>query len=489
MLRAPLAPLARSARSLALVLRAPARSARSLRSLARPCATRAPRSARSLRSLARPCATRGVRPLPATRSLRSGGVQGARGSPVASRRPRPAASLCPVGACSCAPPRCGSPLGGRCPYGACGVRLRLSPIPVGTLGRAGTGACSPLPRPPPCRGLLAPSPPRFLPLVCASILPAMPPPTPPYPLAHPEGVKPSRKGNPSGRARSPKGVPIGRTPSRIAPTLKGIAVCGRFPVNLQAATTFFIGYRLPIRIGVTRCLLPLSPLASANKFVAALRRYGVARGPGSPRKGATARSCARGPASPLECFSFVCCLSIPLQKRFLVHRGSFGMACYSGSSPPLPLSGSCIGLTDAPLTPFGESGCRGRVCRPCRGTRPPRRRQARPLLFFLGSRFESRPTRKAVSPRCSCPRFARLSVCSNARQLKTFFIGYRFVLHCSLDLNYTCGSLRVGAVCPPRAPPECFSWFCFGFANGPRHPRFCHVSPVGSRRGPLGPDA
>ena len=166
----------------------PARSARSLRSLARPCATRAPRSARSLRSLARPCATLGVRPLPAPHSLRSGGVQGARGSPVASRRPRPAASLCPVGACSCAPPRCGSPLGGRCPYGACGVRLGLSPFPVGTLGRAGAGACSPLPRPPPCWGLLAPFPPRFLPLVCASVLPAMPPPTPPYPLAHPEGV-------------------------------------------------------------------------------------------------------------------------------------------------------------------------------------------------------------------------------------------------------------------------------------------------------------
>ena len=167
---------------------------------------------------------------------------------------------------------------------------------------------------------------------------------------------------------------------------------------------------------MTRYLLALSPLASANKFVAALRRYGVARGPGSPRIGATARSCARGPASPLESFSFVCCLSIPLQIRFLVHRGSFGLACYSGSSPPLPLSGSCIGLTDAPLTPFGESGCRGRACRPYGGTSPPRRRQSRPLSFFFGSRFELRPFRKAVSPRCGGPRFARLSVCSNARQ-------------------------------------------------------------------------
>ena len=182
---------ARSARSLRSLARPCAtrspRSARSLRSLARPCATRSPRSARSLRSLARPCATRLNRPRPAPHSLCSGGVAGARGSPVASRRPRPAASLCPVGACSRAPPRCGSPLGGRCPYGACGVRLRLSPFPVGTLGRAGAGACSPLPRPPPCRGLLAPSPPRFLPLVCASVLPAMPPPTPPLPPRTPRG--------------------------------------------------------------------------------------------------------------------------------------------------------------------------------------------------------------------------------------------------------------------------------------------------------------
>lgn len=70
-----------------------------------------------------------------------------------------------------------------------------------------------------------------------------------------------------------------------------------------------------------------------------------------------------------------------------------------------------------------------------------------------------------------------------------FFIGWRVVLHCSLDQDYTSGNLREGAVCPPRAPPECFSWFCFGFANGPRHPRFCHSSPIGPRRGPLGPDA
>ena len=263
----------------------------------------------------------------------------------------------------------------------------------------------------------------------------------------------------------------------------------RLGAGFQPSPTLFIGYRLPLRIGVTRCLLPLSPLFSAVKFAAALRRYGVARGPGSPRIGATARSCERGPATPLECFSFVCCLSIPLQNRFKVSSSLFGCRGCSRPSSALPLSGSCARLSGAPLTPFGESGCRGRACRPYGGTSPPRRRQSRPLFFFLGSRFESRPARKAVSPRCSCPRFARLSVCSNARQLKTFFIGYRFVLHCSVDQDYTIGSLRAGALCPPRAPPECFSWFCFGFANCPRLPRFGHSSPVGSRRGALRPDA
>ena len=162
----PLAPLARSARSLALVLRAP-----------RGGATLSTRSARSLRSLARPCATRGVRPLSAPHSLCSGGGSGPRGSPRALRGPRPAASLCPYGACSRAPPRCGSPLGGRCPCGACGVRLGLSPFPAGSLGRAGAGACSPLPRPPPLLGATRPLSPSLSSLG-VRIRPAHQPPTP-----------------------------------------------------------------------------------------------------------------------------------------------------------------------------------------------------------------------------------------------------------------------------------------------------------------------
>ena len=74
----------------------------------------------------------------------------------------------------------------------------------------------------------------------------------PCPLALPKGAKPTRKGNPSGRARSPKGGPSGRTPERIAPALKGIAVCGRFAVNRQAASTFFVGYRLPPALAICR---------------------------------------------------------------------------------------------------------------------------------------------------------------------------------------------------------------------------------------------
>ena len=251
----------------------------------------------------------------------------------------------------------------------------------------------------------------------------MPPPTPPAPSRAPRGLNPRARAIRRGAPVPLRGGPVGRTPSRIAPTLKGIVVGGRFPAGLQAATTSFVGYRLPVRIGVTRCLLPLSPLASANKFVAALRRYGVARGPGSPRIGATARSCVRGPASPPECFSFVCCLSIPLQKRFWVSSSFFGCRSYSGSSPPLPLSGSCKRSCRCAITPYGESGFRGRACSPCRGTSPLRRLQPRPLIFFLGSRFELRPARKAVSPRCSGPRFARLAARSNARHLQTFFIG------------------------------------------------------------------
>ena len=67
-----------------------------------------------------------------------------------------------------------------------------------------------------------------------------------------------------------------------------------------------------------------------------------------------------------------------------------------------------------------------------------------------------RPRPRGVSPRCSCPGFAPAGVRPIARRIPTLFIGYRTEKSRS---NYSCGSSRVGAVCPPPPPPECFSWF------------------------------
>ena len=242
----------------------PARSARSLRSLARPCAMRSPRSARSLRSLARPCATRLNRPRPAPHSLCSGGGAGPRGSPVATRRPRPAASLCPVGACSCAPPRCGSPLGGRCPCGACGSRLGLPPFPAGTLGRAWAGACGPLPRPPPLLGAPRPLSPS-LSAVGVRIRPALQPPPPPPTPSH-----------------TPRGFSIGwalfcrlpLTPPHRSDTMSlaafsactGQQVCGRAPSLRSCA-----GPRLPAPAG---CVFPFG-----RAYVLGVTPCGMMRAP------------------------------------------------------------------------------------------------------------------------------------------------------------------------------------------------------------------
>ena len=40
--------------------------------------------------------------------------------------------------------------------------------------------------------------------------------------------------------------------------------------------------------------------------------------------------------------------------------------------------------------------------------------------------------------------------------------GYRHLNRQQIEM--TGGGLRVGAVCPPRTPPECFSWFYFACA-------------------------
>ena len=127
-------------------------------------------------------------------SLRSGGCASARGSPVASRRPCPAASLCPFGACFGAPPRLGRPFGARCPSRP-SSRLGRLRCPLGTLGRCGGVGCRPLPRPPSCWGRVAPPLPPLLRFVGREATaqkkpvsqPATPPPTPPAPSLTPRG--------------------------------------------------------------------------------------------------------------------------------------------------------------------------------------------------------------------------------------------------------------------------------------------------------------
>ena len=72
-----------------------------------------------------------------------------------------------------------------------------------------------------------------------------------------------------------------------------------------------------------------------------------------------------------------------------------------------------------------------------------------------------RARRQGVSPGCGCPGFAPLSAFSNVRRITTLFVGYRH-----LNRQQKINDLRrfaSGALCPPRAPPECFSWFYFGF--------------------------
>ena len=338
---ATLAPLARYARSLALVLRsslAPlARCARSLALVLRSPLAPLARCARSLALVLR--AEFAPSPLP-TRFARGAGW--GRGAPPSLRAaPAPPRRFAPLGLAPAPRPIAARPLAAAVPAGRAGFASGSPRSPRAPSAVRGQGLAAPSPVLPPAGGYSPPIPLAFCRWCALPVQPSSPPPTPPNPLARPEGEKPTRKGNPSGRARSPKGAPIGRTPKRIAPTLKGIAVGGRLAASLQPSPTLFVGYRIPIRIGMTRCLLPLSPLASANKFVAALRRYGVAGGPASPRIGATARRRERGPGSPLDSFSFVCCLSIPLQNRCGVSSSLFGCRGCSGSSPPLPFSGSC----------------------------------------------------------------------------------------------------------------------------------------------------
>ena len=190
------------------------RSARSLRSLARPCATRSSRrcyalhSLRSLATLARSplCYARSSAPLRSPLAL-LGGRFGAAGLPRRFAPPPPRRVALPLRGLLVRP-----------------APLRLAPWrPLSLRGVRGSPKALPVPRglPRPCggRGLQPPHP--SSPLLGAArplspslsslgvrVRPARHAPThSPYPLAHPEGVKPSRKGYPSGRARSPQRGP------------------------------------------------------------------------------------------------------------------------------------------------------------------------------------------------------------------------------------------------------------------------------------------
>lgn len=131
-------------------------------------------------------------------------------------------------------------------------------------------------------------------------------------------------------------------------------------------------------------------------------------------------------------------------------RFVLGTLAYRRGARPqrLPLSGSCTPLPWCAIThaPVGALATLGREV----GT------------LFVGYRTVQRARSQGVSPGCGCPGFAPLSAFSNVRRITTLFVGYRH-----LNRQQKINDLRrfaSGAVCPPRAPPECFSWFYFACA-------------------------
>ena len=141
----------------------------------------------------------------------------------------------------------------------------------------------------------------------------------------------------------------------------------------------------------------------------------------------------------------------PCRHRPSVYHRQGGCAGCSGSSfSPAPIVGGFV---------LARCPCRAPVAQGCA---PPGGSRLKPLFgtavgtFFVGYRVVQRPRPRGVSPRCSCPGFAPVGVRPIARRVPSLFIGYRTENSRS---NYTSGGLRVGAVCPPPAPPECFSWF------------------------------
>lgn len=118
---------------------------------------------------------------------------------------------------------------------------------------------------------------------------------------------------------------------------------------------------------------------------------------------------------------------------------------YSRGARPqrLPLSGSCTRLRGCAITHAAQAALAtlGRAV----GS------------FFIGYRTDLRARSQAVSPRCSCPRFARLPACSIVRRIPTLFVGYRH----KIIINHA--AVCDGGCLPPSRSPRVFFivLFCF----------------------------
>lgn len=106
---------------------------------------------------------------------------------------------------------------------------------------------------------------------------------------------------------------------------------------------------------------PLSGKPTSRLLIIYRLPHGVARGPASPRVGATAWCCERGPGSPLECFSFDCrrCLAVPIGCYAPVWLALAKVSLrYAGASPLPFVSSPCL-----PLATLRQAGLNARSLR------------------------------------------------------------------------------------------------------------------------------
>lgn len=172
--------------------------------------------------------------------------------------------------------------------------------------------------------------------------------------------------------------------------------------------------------------------------------------------------CPSKPPTGVSCIviRLSCCIRLSGLFRFVLGT----LANRRGARPQrLPFSGSCAPLPGRAIThaPVGALATLGREV----GT------------FFVGYRSVLRARRQGVSRWCGCPAFAPLPAFSNVRRIPTLFVGYRH-----LNRQQKINDLRrfaSGAVCPPRTPPECFSWFYFAFALFAGTRKFDQIAPSG----------